>query len=267
MKYVFIGKETVTNISDVYDLFANAFDFPDYFGRNLDALYDCLTDASEQALIVLADKEYLCDILGEKAQALFDTIYDAAESSAHLAVREFGQAAKKKYTKEQIDELARKAGEAAGEKFMSGYNCCEATLGAVLDLGITDLPKETVMVGSAMGGGVGGFGSLCGAINGGGLAIGALMGRKIPTAAGDAKACKDELHDNEFGLYAFSKEYIEELDAKFGTVNCGELTAAYDKTDEEQLNARAQKCRSIVVAAAELAVRKAFEFEAKKKTK
>lgn len=89
MKYVFIGKETVTNFSDVYDLFAEGFDFPDYFGRNLDALYDCLTDASEQELIILADKGYLRDILGEKADALFNTLYDADENNAYLVIREF----------------------------------------------------------------------------------------------------------------------------------------------------------------------------------
>lgn len=89
MKYVFIGKETVTNIGDVYDLFAQAFDFPEYFGRNLDALYDCLTDIHEQKLIILADKAYLCDILGEKGEALFNTVYDADENNAYLVVREF----------------------------------------------------------------------------------------------------------------------------------------------------------------------------------
>ena len=91
MKYVFIGKETVTSISDVYDLFAEAFDFPDYFGRNLDALYDCLTDVFEQALILLADKDYLRGILGEKADALFETLYDADENNAYLVIREFDQ--------------------------------------------------------------------------------------------------------------------------------------------------------------------------------
>lgn len=89
MKYVFIGKETVNNISDVYDLFAKGFDFPEYFGRNLDALFDCLTDAHEQELIVLADKAYLTDILGDKANALFDTLYDADENNAYLVIREF----------------------------------------------------------------------------------------------------------------------------------------------------------------------------------
>lgn len=88
MKYVFIGKETVSTFSDVYDLFAEAFDFPEYFGRNLDALYDCLTEASEQELILLADKDYLRDILGPKADALFSMLYDADENNAYLVIRE-----------------------------------------------------------------------------------------------------------------------------------------------------------------------------------
>jgi C_GCAxxG_C_C family probable redox protein len=159
------------------------------------------------------------------------------------------------YTQEQIDELAKKAGEIAGENFMAGMNCCEAALSGILQTGLSDLPFETVSLASALGGGVGGFGSLCGAINGGAMGMGAFRGRKNPTAAGSPKACKDELHDKEHGLYVYAREYIEKLQEKFGSVNCRELVSGYDMSDKEQRSARVQMCKGIVAASAEQAVR------------
>lgn len=33
-------------IEGLHEMFKETFDFPDYYGRNLDALWDCLTDLS-----------------------------------------------------------------------------------------------------------------------------------------------------------------------------------------------------------------------------
>jgi RNAse (barnase) inhibitor barstar len=43
--HVLDGRLTVDKLSTL-DTIATALSFPDYFGRNLDALYDCLTDLS-----------------------------------------------------------------------------------------------------------------------------------------------------------------------------------------------------------------------------
>lgn len=37
----------------LFDKITDVFDVPDYFGRNLDALYDCLTEISEDTCIAL----------------------------------------------------------------------------------------------------------------------------------------------------------------------------------------------------------------------
>ena len=44
----------------VYDFLAEELSLPDYFGRNLDALYDCLTDISAPTRFVLTGAASPC---------------------------------------------------------------------------------------------------------------------------------------------------------------------------------------------------------------
>ena len=88
MKYVYIGKETVETYSDVYDLFDKAFRFPEYFGRNLDALHDCLTDAAKPELILIGDRDCLKERLGDWADAFFGMLEDSAEENENIRIRE-----------------------------------------------------------------------------------------------------------------------------------------------------------------------------------
>ncbi len=51
------------------------FDFPDYYGENLDALYDCLTDIRPEQ-IILKNSPAL-SALGDYASMLIATLCDA----------------------------------------------------------------------------------------------------------------------------------------------------------------------------------------------
>ena len=57
-------------------------DFPDYYGKNLDALYDCLTDICEDTHITI--KNY--DILDYRENRIINTFLDAAEECGELTV-------------------------------------------------------------------------------------------------------------------------------------------------------------------------------------
>lgn len=42
MKYIVLDFSGITSQEQLYDYFEKVFDLPDYFGRNMDALWDCL---------------------------------------------------------------------------------------------------------------------------------------------------------------------------------------------------------------------------------
>ena len=65
MQYVTIDGEAVTSRGELYALFAEALELPDWFGQNLDALYDCLGDVADEVVIDLAHRDALADALGE----------------------------------------------------------------------------------------------------------------------------------------------------------------------------------------------------------
>lgn len=89
MKYVYIGKETVETMDDIHSVFAKALDFPEYYGKNLDALHDCLTEVSSDCVVLLADKGYLQDTIGPKFDVLMELLNDVALENDYIFIREF----------------------------------------------------------------------------------------------------------------------------------------------------------------------------------
>ena len=66
MKYVFLDGERLLSPDDLHRAFADALDFPDYFGSNLDALRDCLTDVTEPVTVIAVHTEALKDHMSRK---------------------------------------------------------------------------------------------------------------------------------------------------------------------------------------------------------
>ena len=64
----------------VYDYLTRELDFPAYFGRNLDALHDCLTDVSTPTRLVLTGTA------SPSAQRFLPVIKDAAKRNRNLSV-------------------------------------------------------------------------------------------------------------------------------------------------------------------------------------
>lgn len=53
MKKVIIDCASIADKAALHCALAQALEFPDYYGNNLDALYDCLTDIREETFLTL----------------------------------------------------------------------------------------------------------------------------------------------------------------------------------------------------------------------
>lgn len=99
-------------------------------------------------------------------------------------------------TKVSPQEVQRKA----EEQYAGGYFCCEAVMSVIRDAFQADVPESVIAMSSGMSIGAGRSGCMCGALNGGILALGMFFGRTTPDGPKDPKvnalmALSKELHD------------------------------------------------------------------------
>ncbi len=64
----------------VYEYLSEELSFPAYFGRNLDALHDCLTDLSAPTRLILTGASAPC------AKRFLPVVRDAAKQNRYLSV-------------------------------------------------------------------------------------------------------------------------------------------------------------------------------------
>lgn len=88
----------------------------------------------------------------------------------------------------------------AENNFRGGYFCCEALMASIRDNFELDVPKEVIAMASGMAVGAGRSGCMCGALNGGVMALGMFFGRTEQNGPQDPKVVKcmaltNELHD------------------------------------------------------------------------
>ena len=74
------------SLEEVHDRFARALDLPEWYGRNLDALFDCLTDLGEPVAVRLLHQEALEDRLGPRGRALARLLRRAAEENPRVTL-------------------------------------------------------------------------------------------------------------------------------------------------------------------------------------
>ncbi|MBO4901759.1 MAG: barstar family protein [Lachnospiraceae bacterium] len=72
----------ITTREELHDYLAEKLELPDYYGRNLDALYDCLTEMP-LCMISLYHMEAL-ECLGDYALSFAETMEEAAAENLRL---------------------------------------------------------------------------------------------------------------------------------------------------------------------------------------
>lgn len=71
MKIVILDAKKMVEKEKMHEYFAKKFDLPEYYGRNLDALFDCLCEINEPTLIKLKNENALEAGLKESLTQLF----------------------------------------------------------------------------------------------------------------------------------------------------------------------------------------------------
>ena len=85
MTYVFLDGEKIRSNADLHNTFAASLDLPDWYGGNLDALHDVLTERADPVGIVIVNEPSLHDGLGRRAAGFFRLLRDL-EASGNVRV-------------------------------------------------------------------------------------------------------------------------------------------------------------------------------------
>lgn len=86
MNPIIIDCSRITCRADLHDLFAQALALPAWYGRNLDALHDCLTSIGAETTLQLQNWNSTESALGHYAAAAKKTLLHAADSNPNLTV-------------------------------------------------------------------------------------------------------------------------------------------------------------------------------------
>ena len=84
MKFASIDGISVTSMEDIHNILAQQLEFPAWYGGNLDALHDCLTELHEETVISLIHSDALLATLGPAYTRLCRVLSDAAEENHYL---------------------------------------------------------------------------------------------------------------------------------------------------------------------------------------
>ena len=88
MKIVILDAKKMFEKEKMHEYFAKKFDLPEHYGKNLDALFDCLCEINEPTLIKLKNENALdegkkeslaqlfCDVRNENEMVKFELVKD-----------------------------------------------------------------------------------------------------------------------------------------------------------------------------------------------
>jgi len=81
MRIVTLDCTTITSRRELHRALAQTLRFPDWYGGNLDALFDCLTDLETPTALTLTGWHTLEEVLEEYGRKVLQTMQEAAEEN------------------------------------------------------------------------------------------------------------------------------------------------------------------------------------------
>ena len=84
MKYVFLDGAKIDSTADLHRIFAETLDFPAYYGKNLDALHDALTDIADPVTVIAVNTAALEENLGRRRKGFLRLMEDLTEEKENF---------------------------------------------------------------------------------------------------------------------------------------------------------------------------------------
>lgn len=88
MNKILVDGRRMENPSEAHDYLKESLNFSDYYGENLDALWDELTSLSRPTTVVLLYRGKMLENLGVYGKRLLDTLRDASKENPNLILKE-----------------------------------------------------------------------------------------------------------------------------------------------------------------------------------
>ena len=85
--HVILDGNQISDRESLHDFLMLHLHFPAYYGRNLDALYDLLTEIPEDTHIEILNADILQDKLGTYSGALINALNQASENNPHFSIK------------------------------------------------------------------------------------------------------------------------------------------------------------------------------------
>ncbi len=86
MKIVLLDGEKIKSSADMHRAFKKALHFPDWYGNNLDALNDMLTEATDEIGVILVNTDKLAESLGWRWEMLLRLLVDLKREKPNFRV-------------------------------------------------------------------------------------------------------------------------------------------------------------------------------------
>ena len=81
--YLLDGKD-MTSRDEAYRVIAREMNLPEWFGNNLDALYDCLSEQSKDTAVIFVNTAIAEENLGEYSEKMLACFRDAAQECGYF---------------------------------------------------------------------------------------------------------------------------------------------------------------------------------------